>query len=147
RRAGRHPRYGAIYFWCLVGVFLTATGLAARHFHPLPTGAPRGGGVDDPDSTTAERPSRRSRLPGARIRTSSQRTVYTGIRLPVSSSDLRSLSTHSHPPPPCEGSPPPGTLPPTTGAPATSRIRVTVHRRVLARGHDDRDRARRLVSL
>jgi hypothetical protein len=29
KRAGRHPRYGAIYFWCLTGVFLTATGLAA----------------------------------------------------------------------------------------------------------------------
>jgi hypothetical protein len=26
---GRHPRYGTIYFWCLAGVFLTATGLAA----------------------------------------------------------------------------------------------------------------------
>ena len=38
-----------------------------RHFHPPPTGAPRGWGVDDPDSTTAERPSRRSRLPRARI--------------------------------------------------------------------------------
>src|SRR5262249_7630781 len=30
---------------------------------------PKGVGVDDPDSTTAERPSRRSRLPGARTRT------------------------------------------------------------------------------
>jgi hypothetical protein len=29
KRAGRHPRYGTIYFWCLTGVFLTATGLAA----------------------------------------------------------------------------------------------------------------------
>jgi hypothetical protein len=29
KRAGRHPRYGTIYFWCLAGVFLTATGLAA----------------------------------------------------------------------------------------------------------------------
>ena len=28
KRAGRHPRYGTIYFWCLAGVFLTATGLA-----------------------------------------------------------------------------------------------------------------------
>lgn len=27
--AGRHPRYGTIYFWCLAGVFLTATGIAA----------------------------------------------------------------------------------------------------------------------
>jgi hypothetical protein len=29
KRAGRHPRNGTIYFWCLVGVFLTAAGLAA----------------------------------------------------------------------------------------------------------------------
>jgi hypothetical protein len=29
KRPGRHPRYGKIYFWCLSGVFLTATGLAA----------------------------------------------------------------------------------------------------------------------
>jgi len=29
KRAGRHPRYGTMYFWCLAGVFLTATGLAA----------------------------------------------------------------------------------------------------------------------
>jgi hypothetical protein len=29
KRAGRHPRYGMIYFWCLFGVFLTATSLAA----------------------------------------------------------------------------------------------------------------------
>ena len=28
KREGRHPRYGTIYFWCLVGVFLTAAGLA-----------------------------------------------------------------------------------------------------------------------
>jgi hypothetical protein len=27
--AGRHPRFGTIYFWCLVGVFVTITGLAA----------------------------------------------------------------------------------------------------------------------
>jgi hypothetical protein len=27
--AGRHSRYGTIYFWCLAGVFLTAAGLAA----------------------------------------------------------------------------------------------------------------------
>lgn len=27
--AGRHPRFGTIYFWCLVGVFVTMTGLAA----------------------------------------------------------------------------------------------------------------------
>jgi hypothetical protein len=29
KREGRHPRFGTIYFWCLVGVFLTATTLAA----------------------------------------------------------------------------------------------------------------------
>jgi hypothetical protein len=29
KRAGRHPRYGTIYFWCLAGVFLTASGLSA----------------------------------------------------------------------------------------------------------------------
>ena len=29
KRAGRHPRNGTIYFWCLAGVFLTAAGLAA----------------------------------------------------------------------------------------------------------------------
>ena len=29
KRAGRHPRSGTIYFWCLAGVFLTAAGLAA----------------------------------------------------------------------------------------------------------------------
>ena len=29
KRAGRHPRYGTIYFWCLGGVFLTASSLAA----------------------------------------------------------------------------------------------------------------------
>jgi hypothetical protein len=29
KREGRHPRYGTIYFWCLTGVFLTATSLAA----------------------------------------------------------------------------------------------------------------------
>jgi len=29
KRAGRHPRNGTIYFWCLGGVFLTASGLAA----------------------------------------------------------------------------------------------------------------------
>jgi len=28
KRAGRHPNYGTLYFWCLAGVFLTATGLA-----------------------------------------------------------------------------------------------------------------------
>jgi len=28
KRAGRHPRYGTIYFWCFAGVFLTATSLA-----------------------------------------------------------------------------------------------------------------------
>lgn len=29
KRAGRHPRYGTTCFWCLAGVFLTATSLAA----------------------------------------------------------------------------------------------------------------------
>ncbi len=29
KRAGRHPWNGTIYFWCLVGVFLTMAGLAA----------------------------------------------------------------------------------------------------------------------
>jgi hypothetical protein len=29
KSAGRHPRFGTIYFWSLVGVFLTMTGLAA----------------------------------------------------------------------------------------------------------------------
>jgi len=29
KRPGRHPRYGTIYFWCLAGVFLTSTSLAA----------------------------------------------------------------------------------------------------------------------
>jgi hypothetical protein len=32
KRAGRHPQYGTIYFWCLAGVFLTATGLAAARW-------------------------------------------------------------------------------------------------------------------
>jgi hypothetical protein len=29
KREGRHPLYGTIYFWCLAGVFVTATTLAA----------------------------------------------------------------------------------------------------------------------
>jgi hypothetical protein len=29
KRAGSHPRYGTIYFWCLAAVFATATGLSA----------------------------------------------------------------------------------------------------------------------
>jgi len=29
KAAGRHPRNGTIYFWCLAGVFLTMAGLAA----------------------------------------------------------------------------------------------------------------------
>jgi hypothetical protein len=29
KRAGRHPRNGTTYFWCLAGVFLTMAGLAA----------------------------------------------------------------------------------------------------------------------
>jgi hypothetical protein len=28
KRAGRHPNYGTLYFWCLAGVFMTATALA-----------------------------------------------------------------------------------------------------------------------
>ena len=32
KRGGRHPRYGTIYYWCLTGVFLTATGLAAARW-------------------------------------------------------------------------------------------------------------------
>jgi hypothetical protein len=43
KRAGRHPRYGTIYFWCLAGVFLTAAGLAAvrwaRDYHLFILGA------------------------------------------------------------------------------------------------------------
>jgi hypothetical protein len=29
KRAGRHPRNGTIYFWCLAGLFLTMAGLSA----------------------------------------------------------------------------------------------------------------------
>jgi hypothetical protein len=29
KRAGRHPLFGSIYFWCLSGVFVTASALAA----------------------------------------------------------------------------------------------------------------------
>src|SRR5260221_13978312 len=29
KRPGRHPQYGTIYFWCLTGVFVTASSLAA----------------------------------------------------------------------------------------------------------------------
>ena len=29
KRAGRHPSYGTVYFWCLAGVFVTASALAA----------------------------------------------------------------------------------------------------------------------
>ena len=29
KRAGRHPRFGSIYFWCLAGVFVTMSSLAA----------------------------------------------------------------------------------------------------------------------
>jgi hypothetical protein len=29
KRQSRHPRFGTIYFWCLAGVFLTATTLAS----------------------------------------------------------------------------------------------------------------------
>jgi len=43
KRRGRHPRYGTIYFWCLAGVFLTASSLAAvrwaRDYHLFILGA------------------------------------------------------------------------------------------------------------
>jgi hypothetical protein len=43
KRAGRHPRYGTIYFWCLAGVFLTETSLAvarwAEDYHLFILGA------------------------------------------------------------------------------------------------------------
>jgi hypothetical protein len=52
--------------------------LAGGHFHPLHWG-PKGWGVDDPDSSTAERLSRRSRLPGARIRTTLSRPLAAGL--------------------------------------------------------------------
>ena len=43
KRAGRHPLYGTIYFWCLVGVFVTMTGLAtvrwAEDYHLFALGA------------------------------------------------------------------------------------------------------------
>ena len=29
KRAGRHPLFGSVYYWCLMGVFVTACGLAA----------------------------------------------------------------------------------------------------------------------
>jgi hypothetical protein len=29
KRSSRHPRFGTIYYWCLMGVFATASGLAA----------------------------------------------------------------------------------------------------------------------
>jgi hypothetical protein len=32
KRAGRHPSNGTIYFWCLAGVFLTMTSLAAARW-------------------------------------------------------------------------------------------------------------------
>jgi hypothetical protein len=32
KRAGRHPRNGTIYFWCLAGVFVTAAGLTAARW-------------------------------------------------------------------------------------------------------------------
>jgi hypothetical protein len=55
KSAGRHPRYGTIYFWCLAGVFLTATGLAAgRGLSPVyPWCAIVCGGVFRPQSKTA----------------------------------------------------------------------------------------------
>jgi peptidoglycan/LPS O-acetylase OafA/YrhL len=32
KRASRHPRYGTVYFCCLAGVFVTASGLAAARW-------------------------------------------------------------------------------------------------------------------
>ena len=29
KRPGRHPLFGSVYYWCLLGVFVTASGLAA----------------------------------------------------------------------------------------------------------------------
>lgn len=29
KRPGRHPRFGSIYFWCLTGIFVTVSALAA----------------------------------------------------------------------------------------------------------------------
>ena len=29
KRPGGHPRFGSVYYWCLTGVFVTASGLAA----------------------------------------------------------------------------------------------------------------------
>jgi hypothetical protein len=29
KRSGRHPWFGSVYYWCLMGVFVTASGLAA----------------------------------------------------------------------------------------------------------------------
>jgi cell division protein FtsW (lipid II flippase) len=43
KRPGRHPQYGTIYFWCLAGLFLTATSLAvvrwAEDYHLFILGA------------------------------------------------------------------------------------------------------------
>jgi hypothetical protein len=33
KRPGRHPRFGDVYFWGLVVVFATATGMAALRWH------------------------------------------------------------------------------------------------------------------
>lgn len=32
KRAGRHPLFGSVYYWCLMGVFVTACGLAAARW-------------------------------------------------------------------------------------------------------------------
>lgn len=32
KRPGRHPRFGSIYFWCLTGVFVTVSALAAARW-------------------------------------------------------------------------------------------------------------------
>ena len=32
KRPGRHPRFGSVYYWCLTGAFVTASGLAAMRW-------------------------------------------------------------------------------------------------------------------
>jgi hypothetical protein len=32
KRSGRHPRFGSLYYWCLAGVFLSASVLAAMRW-------------------------------------------------------------------------------------------------------------------
>ena len=33
KKSGRHPRFGSIYYWCLMGVFLTAGGLTVVRWY------------------------------------------------------------------------------------------------------------------